>query len=117
MNIIPFISYIASIFIHTIIKNDFSILNKWEEPYTKSRQQLLDNNRYKLNKICKIVKPLKYSDDFLKRVSFYKYHYDIIRPIRRFVDFHNFIHFNHLSIPKKCLLVLKYIFYGVYYSI
>lgn len=117
MNIIPLISYITSIFIHTIIQNDFSILNKWEPPYTVNQKQLLDKNEYKLNKICGITKCLRYNNCFLKKITFYKYHYDVIRPIRRYADFHNFVHFIELTSVKKCLLVLKYMFYGLYYSI
>jgi hypothetical protein len=112
--------FIGSIFLHTLFQDDFSILKKWEPPFTEKQKLLLEKNERKIMKICSLVKcgyNKNLSAKHIRRLTFYKYHYDVIRPIRRLVDANHFVHFSNLQNVKKCFLVVKYIFYGFYYSL
>lgn len=120
MQHITIICFFGSIFLHTLFQDDFSMLKKWEPPFTEKQQLLLEKNECKIIKLCSLTK-CGYNKNVcvnhIRRFTFYKYHYDVIRPIRRLVDANHFVHFSNLQNVKKCFLIVKYIFYGFYYSL
>jgi len=117
---IPFLSFVTSFFLHTIFRNEFSVIELWNEnSFSEKKQILFDKNKEKLNKILKILKwnPKIVTENRLKHFTVYKYHYDFTRPVRRVIDIDRFLHFRDLSCVRKIGLILKYVFYGFYHSV
>jgi len=117
---IPFLSFVTSLFLHTIFRNEFSVIELWNEnSFSEKKQILFEKNKKKLNKIVKILKwnPKIVTENRLKHFTLYKYHYDFTRPVRRVIDVDRFLHFQDLSIGRKILLIIKYMFYGFYHNL
>ena len=116
---IPFLSFMTSLFLHTIFRNEFSVLDFQSDKFSEKKQILFEKNKKKINKIVNILKwnPKIVTENRLKHFTVYKYHYDFTRPIRRIIDIDRFVHFRDLSIGIKIRLILKYVFYGFYHSL
>jgi hypothetical protein len=114
-----FVCFMASLFLHTIFRNEFSVLDFQSDKFSEKKQILFDKNKKKINKIVNILKwnPKILTENRLKHFTVYKYHYDFTRPIRRIIDIDRFIHFRDLSCVRKIGLILKYVFYGFYHSL
>ena len=120
MHIVSAVCFIGSLLIHTFIDNEFSLVNLQKEKlFSEKKQSLLNKNEYKLKKLCKVVgcNSKILSANIINHITIYKYHYDLISPIRRVIDCNRFIHFNHLSKGRKLYLILKYSFSGFYHSL
>ena len=115
---ISILSFIASLFLHTIFRKEFSVIDLRSDKFSEKKQILFEKNKEKLNKIVKILKwnPKILTENRLKHFTLYKYHYDFTRPIRRIIDIDRFIHFGDLSTGKKIRVIIKYVFYGFYHS-
>lgn len=116
---IPFLSFMTSLFLHTIFRNEFSVIDFRSDKFSEKKQILFEKNKKKINKIVKILKwnPKIVTENRLKHFTLYKYHYDFTRPIRRIIDIDRFLHFRDLSIGRKIRLIFKYVFYGFYHSV
>ena len=114
-----FVCFMASLFLHTIFRNEFSVLDFQSDKFSEKKQILFEKNKKKINKIVNILKwnPKIVTENRLKHFTLYKYHYDFTRPIRRIIDIDRFIHFRDLSCLRKIGLILKYVFYGFYHSL
>ena len=78
---------------------------------------LQNKNKYKIDKICDIVKINRPSNEKLIYYTYLKYYYDFFRPYRRVCDFNRIVYFKHLTNFKKTALLIKIVFYTFYYSL